>query len=135
MFDVWNFIVTNVFRNPPVLIGVIAAIGLILQKKKIEDVFKGAILAAMGLYMLVEGTNFISSSITPINMVFRQIAGVEVPQGLDAASFMTAFGSECGMAMFIGLILHLCIARFTPIKTVLFFTYVLLVLHRLKQCS
>jgi Uncharacterized protein conserved in bacteria len=118
MFDVWNFIVTNVFRNPPVLIGVIAAIGLILQKKKIEDVFKGAILAAMGLYMLVEGTNFISSSITPINMVFRQIAGVEVPQGLDAASFMTAFGSECGMAMFIGLILHLCIARFTPIKTV-----------------
>jgi len=118
MLQVWDFIVSNVFRNPPVLIGVIAAIGLILQKKRFEDVFKGAILAAMGLYMLIEGTNFISSSITTINLVFRQVAGVEVPQGLDAASFMTAYGSECGMAMFLGLIIHLCIARFTPIKTV-----------------
>lgn len=118
MMLVWNFIITNIFRNPPVLIGLIAAIGLTLQKKRFEDVLKGAVLAALGLYMLTQGVNFISNSITAINMVFRQVAGVEVPQGLDAASFITAYGSECGLAMFFGLILHLCIAKFTPIKTV-----------------
>ena len=118
MMAVWDFIIANIFRNPPVLIGCIAALGLALQKKRIEDVLKGAILAALGLYMLTEGTNFISSSISTINMVFRQISGAEVPQGLDAASFIAAYGSECGLAMLFGLILHVCIARFTPIKTV-----------------
>ena len=118
MLDVWTLIVDNVFRNPPVLIGCIAAIGLILQKKRIEDVFKGAVLAAVGLYMLTEGVNFLSSSISTINVVFRQISGASVPEGLDAASFILSFGSETGLAMLLGLILHLLIARFTPIKTV-----------------
>lgn len=118
MLDVWTLIVDNVFRNPPVLIGLIAAIGLILQKKRIEDVFKGAVLAAVGLYMLAEGTNFLSSSISTINVVFRELSGASVPEGLDAASFIVSFGSETGLAMLLGLCLHLCIARFTPIKTV-----------------
>jgi len=118
MMAIWNFIITNIFRNPPVLIGCIAALGLTLQKKRFEDILKGSILAALGLYMLAEGTNFISNSITTINLVFRQISGVQVPEGLDAASFITVYGSECGIAMFIGLILHLCIAKFTPVKTV-----------------
>lgn len=96
MLDVWTLIVDNVFRNPPVLIGCIAAIGLILQKKRIEDVFKGAVLAAVGLYMLTEGVNFLSSSISTINVVFRQISGASVPEGLDAASFILSFGSETG---------------------------------------
>lgn len=118
MLQIWNLVVENVFRNPPVLIGCIAAIGLVLQKKRIEDVFKGAVLAAVGLYMLTEGVGFLSSSISTINLVFRQISGADVPQGLDAASFIVEFGSETGLAMFLGLILHLLIARFTPIKTV-----------------
>ncbi len=118
MLVIWNLVINNIFRNPPVLIGCIAALGLILQKKKVEDIFKGAVLAAAGLYMLTEGVNFLSSSITAINVVFRQIAGTTVPAGLDAASFIVEFGSETGLAMFFGLILHLFIARFTPIKTV-----------------
>lgn len=118
MLEIWTLLVNNIFRNPPVLIGFIAAIGLALQKKRAEDVFKGAVLAAVGLYMLTEGVGFLANSISSINIVFRQISGAEVPTGLDAASFITQFGSETGLAMFFGLILHLLIARFTPIKTV-----------------
>ncbi len=118
LMSIWTFIIDNVFRNPPVLMGLIAAIGLTIQKKKVEDIFKGAILAALGLYMLTEGTNFLSNSIDTINVVFRELSGGTVPQGLDAASFILEYGSQTGLAMFIGLILHLLIARFTPIKTV-----------------
>jgi len=118
LMGIWDFIVLNIFRNPPVLIGLIAVIGLTLQKKKFEDVLKGAVLAALGLFMLIQGTTFISESITSINLTFREVAGVGVPEGLDAGTFIEVYGSETGIAMFIGLILHVLIAKFTPIKTV-----------------
>jgi PTS system ascorbate-specific IIC component len=37
---------------------------------------------------------------------------------LNDATFTASFGGDIGLAMFIGLILHLIIARFTPIKTI-----------------
>ena len=117
-FLVWDAIVLNIFRNPPVLIGIIAVIGLALQKKRFEDVLKGAVLAALGLFMLIQGTTFISESITSLNLTFREVAGVTVPPGLDAGTFIEVYGSETGIAMFFGLILHVLIAKFTPIKTV-----------------
>ena len=118
LMGIWDAIVLNILRNSPVLIGIIAVIGLSLQKKRFEDVLKGAVLAALGLFMLIQGTTFISESITSLNLTFREVAGVEVPPGLDAGTFIEVYGSETGIAMFFGLILHILIAKFTPIKTV-----------------
>lgn len=116
---IMNFITNSILRNPPVLLGLIAALGLILQKKSLADIIKGVFLTAFGMVILNAGVGMLVGSILPINQAFQaaltQGGGAE---GLNDATFTATFGGEVGLAMFIGLILHLIIARFTPFKTI-----------------
>ena len=58
-----DIIITNILRNPPVLLGLIAMLGLVLQKKNISDIIKGSLTAAFGMVILTTGTNMLSSTI------------------------------------------------------------------------
>lgn len=113
-----RFIIDNLFRNPPVLLGIIAVIGLAVQKKKIGDIIKGGLLAAIGMFILQQGVNILVGSIAPINGLFQEIAGGAVTEGLNDATFTADYGGDVGITMLVALILHLLIARFTPIKTI-----------------
>lgn len=113
-----QFIINNFIQNPPVLLGLIAALGLIIQKKSLSDVIKGALLAAFGMIILDAGVGMLVGSIAPINNAFSSLVGGEVAEGLNDVTFTAQYGSTVGMAMFVGLIIHLLIARFTPIKTI-----------------
>ncbi|WP_182201518.1 PTS ascorbate transporter subunit IIC [Paraliobacillus salinarum] len=115
-----TFITENILRNPPVLLGLIAALGLIVQRKNIAEVIKGAFIAAFGMLILDTGVGMIAGTIAPINTAFQQaITGAEsVPDALNAETFTSSYGGDVGLAMFIGLIFHLLIARFTKIKTI-----------------
>lgn len=70
-----DFISNNILRNPSMLIGLIAAFGLVLQKKKASDVIKGSLLAAFGIIIMETGTGMLVSSIAPINGAFQSISG------------------------------------------------------------
>lgn len=113
-----QFIIQNIIQNPPILLGLIAALGLIIQRKPIADVVKGTLLAAFGMVILDLGVGVLVGSIAPINSAFSSIVGGEVAEGLNDVTFTAQYGSSVGLAMFIGLGLHLLIARFTPIKTI-----------------
>jgi len=115
MFD---FITSNILRNPPILLGLIAMIGLILQGKKIEEIIKGTAMTAFGMIILNEGVNMLVGSILPISSAFSNITGGAIGEGLNDATFTTSFGGEVGMAMFVALVIHLLIARFTKFKTI-----------------
>src|SRR5699024_5462994 len=105
--------------NPPVLLGLIAAIGLIVQRKNIAEIIKGSFIAAFGMLILDTGVGLITGTISPINTAFQEaITGKEsVPDTLNDATFTASYGGDVGLAMFIGLVLHLLIARFTSVKT------------------
>ena len=114
-----DFITNNILRNPPMLLALIAALGLILQKKKAADIIKGSLLAAFGMVILEQGTGMLVGAIAPINTAFQSIGGTgAVVEGLNDVTFTATYGGTIGISMFIGLILHLLIARFTPIKTI-----------------
>src|SRR5690554_4501305 len=113
-----NFIIENIIQNPPILLGLVAAIGLLILKKPIAEVIKGALLAAFGMIILDQGVGILVGSIAPINTAFGSIVGGGVSEGLNDVTFTAAYGGQVGLAMFIGLGLHLAIARFTPIKTI-----------------
>mgnify|MGYP002797323350 FL=1 len=115
--ELMNFIINSIFRNPPVLLGLIAALGLALQKKPFGTIVKGALMTAFGMVILNTGVSMLVQSILPINTAFQSLNGVVV-EGLNDATFTASFGGDIGMAMFVGMILHLLIARFTPIKTI-----------------
>lgn len=115
-----DFLTNNILRNPPILLAIIAIIGLVLQKKSLSDIIKGALLTAFGMVILDAGVGMLVGSILPINSAFQSLVASEnvVMEGLDAGTFTSMYGGEVGLAMFIGLVLHLLIARFTPIKTI-----------------
>lgn len=114
-----DFITNNILRNPPMLLALIAALGLILQKKKAADIIKGSLLAAFGMVILEQGTGMLVGAIAPINTAFQSIGGTgAVVEGLNDVTFTATYGGTIGISLFIGLILHLLIARFTPIKTI-----------------
>jgi PTS system ascorbate-specific IIC component len=113
-----DFITTNILRNPPVLLGLIAMLGLILQKKEFTEVVKGTLLAAFGMLILNAGVSMLVSSISPINAAFQSLSGSGAAEGLNDVTFTGTYGGDVGLSMFVGLILHLLIARFTPIKTI-----------------
>ncbi|WP_426350641.1 PTS ascorbate transporter subunit IIC [Alloiococcus sp. CFN-8] len=118
MNNILSFITDNILRNPPLLLGLIAALGLVLQKKKAAEVVKGSLLAAFGMVILQTGTDMLSGSIAPINSAVQALAGSGAAEGLNDATFTASYGGSIGLAMFLGLILHLLIARFTPVKTI-----------------
>ncbi|WP_217995654.1 PTS ascorbate transporter subunit IIC [Amphibacillus sediminis] len=115
-----DFLTDNILRNPPILLGLIAMIGLIVQRKNIAEIIKGSLTAAFGMIILDTGVGLIVSTISPINEAFQEvIAGdLAVTEGLTDATFTATYGGDVGLAMFTGLILHLLIARFTKVKTI-----------------
>lgn len=113
-----DFIIDSIFRNPPVLLGLIAALGLALQRKNFGDIVKGALMAAFGMVILDAGVGMLVKSILPINNAFQTLSGGTITDGLNDVTFTAAHGGDVGLAMVIGLAIHLIIARFTPIKTI-----------------
>lgn len=117
---VLQFITDNILRNPPLLLALVAAIGLILQKKSVAEIIKGAALTAIGMIILNTGVDLLVGSISPINAAFQAtISGDAVIQeGLNDVTFTGSYGGDIGLAMFFGLILHLLLAKFTKAKTI-----------------
>jgi len=113
-----DFFTNNILRNPPILLGLIAMLGLILQRKSFSDIVKGSLMTAFGMLILSEGVTMLVNSILPINSAFSALTGGVVSDGLNDVTFTGSFGGDVGMAMFVGLIIHIAIARFTPIKTI-----------------
>ncbi|WP_440894720.1 PTS ascorbate transporter subunit IIC [Amphibacillus sp. Q70] len=115
-----TFITENILRNPPILLGLIAMIGLLVQRKNIADVVKGSLMAAFGMIILDAGVDLIVSTISPINEAFQEVVAgdVAVGEALNDATFTASHGGNVGLAMFLGLVIHLLIARFTKVKTI-----------------
>lgn len=115
-----GFLTDNILRNPPILLGLIAALGLVVQKKNSSEIIQGSLSAAFGMYIIDAGVGVIAGSIAPINDAFQQglTENAEVGEVLTDVAFTEAHGGSVGLAMFLGLIIHLLIARFTPVKTI-----------------
>lgn len=112
-----DFIINNIFRNPPLLLGLIALLGLVLQKKSIGDVVKGSLLAAFGMFILQQGTGLLVNAISPINVLFQNLNESGTTESLTN-TFVDDYGGAVGTAMVLGFVIHLLIARFTKIKVI-----------------
>lgn len=113
-----SFITDYILKNPPVLLGLIAMLGLAVQKKPFSEIIKGAMTAAFGMVILNAGVDMLTGTISPINTAVQEELGVEVAEGLSDVTFTADYGGTVGLVMFLGLIIHLLIARFTPVKTI-----------------
>lgn len=57
-----SFVTDHILKNPPVLLGLIAMIGLIVQRKPFAEVVKGSLTAAFGMVALTAGVNMLTGN-------------------------------------------------------------------------
>lgn len=117
--DFFRFLMSDVLSEPSILVGLIALIGLIAQKKPVTEVIKGTVKTVMGFVILGAGAGLIVSSLGDFAAIFHHAFGIPgvVPNNeAIVAVAQKSFGTEMAMIMFFAMVINIAIARFTPWK-------------------
>ena len=114
-----KFLMNDVLSEPAVLVGLIALIGLVAQKKPTTECIKGTVKTIMGFVILGAGAGLVVNSLGDFATIFQKafsISGV-VPNNEAIVSIaQEAFGKEMAMIMLFAMIVNIIIARITPWK-------------------
>lgn len=117
--DFFRFLMSDVLSEPAVLVGLIALIGLIAQKKPVTECIKGTVKTIMGFVILGAGAGLVVSSLGDFANIFQHAFGIQgvVPNNEAIVSVaQKSFGKEMAMIMFFAMVINIMIARFTPWK-------------------
>ena len=118
---VLNFISTQIFGNAGVLFGLIVLAGLVIRKKSVSDIISGTVKAIAGYYVLCAGCNVLQEAINPVVAWIQQVIGVE---GVQPQEFvvqgvvMKEYAGQVGLAVVIGFILNIILAKVTKYKNI-----------------
>lgn len=112
----------NIIKTPAIVLGLVAFIGLLLQKKNIGQVFSGTVKTALGMLVLSAGSNLIVSEILPFvdlfSLVFNLQGFATSSEAVVGAmqSAVPVIASTSAIVMAIGFLVNVLIARFSPLK-------------------
>src|SRR5699024_9392939 len=105
MLGILNFI-QQVLSTPAIFVGLIALLGLALQKKDVQTMVKGTIKTILGFLVLNAGSTVVQDAIIPFGDLFTLAFGIEgvvpnneaiVSLGLDQFAVQTASIFALGM--------------------------------------
>jgi PTS system ascorbate-specific IIC component len=116
-----NFLINQIFREASLFLGIIALVGLLLQRKSVSDVMKGTFKTIIGVIILTQGVNILVNSMLPLSSAFSSLfkmtsAAQLNPIGTD--KFIAQFGSQIGVAMLLAFLINVLVAKFTKIKNI-----------------
>ncbi|MDU7886047.1 MAG: PTS ascorbate transporter subunit IIC [Clostridium perfringens] len=118
MKEILDFCV-SFFRNPALFMGLVVAIGLVLQRKPIDAILKGIFKGIIGMVILLKGVDIVVSSITPLANAFSGLFNTQSNSTLgDFNVFLGQYGSYVGLILLCGFVINIIIARYTRFKTI-----------------
>lgn len=113
---VLDFIV-NILSTPAILVGLLAFVGLCLQRKPIEDIVKGTIKTIVGFLVLSAGASFLQTgSLLAFGELFNyafNMQGVVPNNEAVVADALQNFGTSSAIIMALGMALNIVLARFS----------------------
>lgn len=113
---VLDFIV-NILSTPAILVGLLAFVGLCLQRKPIEDIVKGTIKTIVGFLVLSAGASFLQTgSLLAFGELFNyafNMQGVVPNNEAVVADALQNFGISSAIIMALGMALNIVLARFS----------------------
>lgn len=117
--EVLKVIVYDLLGSSAVLIGLVAFIGLLLQKKELHVVFKGTIKTITGFLIFGIGSAATAAALTTFQDLFSK--GFNLKGVLPLAEAVTAlaqdkFGTVVSLVMVLGFLFNFLIARVTRFK-------------------
>lgn len=111
-----DFII-NILSTPAILVGLLALIGLALQKKPIEEITKETAKTIVGFLVLTAGAGFLQSgSLNAFGDIFNYAFGMQgvIPNNEAIVSLgLKQFATDTAYIMCIGMIANIIMARFS----------------------
>jgi len=103
----------------PIFLGLVALIGLLLQKKEAADVFTGTVKTISGTVILLAGVDLFLAVLLPLMDLLQKkgnFTGVMPDNQAPFGVVMTNFSKEIPIAFVLGFIIHILIVRIIPFK-------------------
>jgi PTS system ascorbate-specific IIC component len=119
LIAVTQWIADNIFAQPAFLIGAIVLIGLLVQRKSVNDVVSGTTKAIIGFLLITLGAGIITAALEVFQPLWSEVFGFGQPNLGEYAGFETFsrdFGSAVALAMTFGFLLNVVLARLSPFK-------------------
>jgi len=123
--EIFN-VVLSFITLPAFILGLIALVGLILQKKSAGDVLSGTLKTILGQLIMGIGIGALIGAIIPIQTLFELgipaggmttfVTFDEGVVGAIQAANVEGLGTELALTMLFGYIIHILLARFTKYK-------------------
>lgn len=121
--DIVRTITDNLFSQVAILIGLIALIGLALQRKPIEEVVAGAMRATIGVVILNIGIDLFVGGLVAFQAIVSSAMGLEPPAAESTlAEFNAGPGSVVPLIIAGGFLVHLVIVRIFPAARFVYLT-------------
>jgi PTS system ascorbate-specific IIC component len=118
ILETLNFVV-DILKVPSVLVGLIALIGLVAQKKSFSDVVKGTIKTILGFIVLGGGATVLVGSLNPLGGMFEHAFNIQgiIPNNEAIVSIaLEKYGASTALIMAFGMVANIVVARFTRLK-------------------
>ena len=118
MFAVLNFI-QQVLSTPAIFVGLLALLGLLLQKTDAQTCIKGTIKTILGFIVLNSGADVVQAAIIPFGELFQIAFGVEgvVPNNEAITSLgLSEFAVQTASIFALGMVFNIILARFSKLK-------------------
>lgn len=113
-------VISEILSTPAILVGLVAMVGLILQKKPIEDVIKGTVKTVVGFLIIGAGAGFLlEGSLKEFGVMFNFAFGMQgvVPNNEAIVTLgLETFAKETALIMAFGMLANLVMARFSNLK-------------------
>ena len=112
--------VVSILSIPAILVGLIALLGLLLQKAPLEKVITGTLKTIVGFLVLGAGASFVQTgSLLAFGEVFNyafHMQGVVTNTDAFAAIALKDFGQATALIMCVGMLMNIVLARFSKLK-------------------
>lgn len=118
MSSILNFI-QQVLSTPAIFVGLIALLGLALQKKDAQTIIKGTIKTILGFIVLNAGASVIQDAIIPFGDLFQLAFGVQgvVPNNEAITSLgLNEYAVQTASIFALGMCANIVLARFSGWK-------------------
>lgn len=112
----------GIIKIPAIVLGLVALLGLLLQKKTPGQIFSGTLKTALGMLVVSAGSGLIVSEILPFVELFTQVfhlSGFATSSEAVVGAMQTTvpiIASSSALIMAIGFLVNIILARVTPLK-------------------
>ena len=119
IINIAQFIANNLFNQLAIMMAIIALIGLLFQKKSIEQAIAGALRAAIGVIILNVGVSVFTGELSYFTNIMSSAFGMETPQATgNMNQFILARGGDIALVVAFSFILHVILVRIFNTKYV-----------------